>query len=944
MSDPQTNPPNDLLDSLLGDFLDESDQLLTQLNERLLQLDAWVQALEGEHHQPCDPQLLNEMFRAAHSLKGLSAMLGLTDINNLTHKIENVFDAARKNELTVNGDVTELVFMGLDQLVALIDRLKEPGGEPVDCSAVVDAIRRMLQTAGVERKASSQADAEQALAVEPAGKNSAAAAAARAETAAARPECAADPLADVVNEGEIPEKYLSIFIDESEAALDGLTGALMARENGGQGDDLKGLMGIAHKIKGSAASIGLNRVAKLAHLMEDLLQELLQTHGALSSGVTDVLLKCTDALQRHVAELKQGTAHADHFGQLAQELLAVRPGRAAEELGGPTLYVGQVKFQAALPGAALKATLIYEKLAKVGELSECDPPPEVLDEIEHLDGLRFRLATDQPLEVIQDRLRVAGVIEASVAALRETSGPEQNPPPAARPNVLQPLPPPSNAPAAAATAAAKLVPDGEQRAADGGHRPTETVRVDIDRLDHLMDLAGQLVINKAQFAQIGDRLRTVLTCRQSARALSRVSAELDGLGGQLALRVDGQHAGGVLDGLRGHLRRIQHELEPLRREVQTFTQAHDFVDELFEAIHQLGRVSDGIQQSVMDTRMVPIGPLFTRFKRVVRDITRSSGKQARLEIRGENTELDKRMIDELGDPLVHLVRNSVDHGIEAPEIRAAAGKPREGTVTLDAFHRGNNIVIEVRDDGQGLDAERILRKCLEKGLVSRADAEKMTAPQIYQKIWEPGLSTAEKVTEVSGRGMGMDIVKSKIDELSGTVDINSLPGQGTTITIKLPLTLAILPSLMVDIRGDVFAIPMEAVVEIVSVAQNQVNAVQGRQMASLRGRVVSVVRLGELLAFHAASADRSRGAGGAALAPAAETTLVVVGAAGEEVALAVDRVLGEEEVVIKSIAENFANVRGIAGASILGDGRISLILDIAGLVEIVTKVAVCSTR
>jgi two-component system chemotaxis sensor kinase CheA len=285
---------------------------------------------------------------------------------------------------------------------------------------------------------------------------------------------------------------------------------------------------------------------------------------------------------------------------------------------------------------------------------------------------------------------------------------------------------------------------------------------------------------------------------------------------------------------------------------------------------------------------------------------------------------------------VHLVRNSVDHGIEPPEVREAAGKPREGTVTLDAFHRGNSIVIEVRDDGKGLDAERILRKCLEKGLVTKAEAEKMTTQQIYQKIWEPGLSTAEKVTEVSGRGMGMDIVKSRIEELSGTADINSVPGQGTTITIKLPLTLAILPSLMVEIRGDVFAIPMEAVAEIVSVARNQLSSVQGRQMASVRGRVVSLLRLGDLLAFH--------DGGAAAASQSAETTLVIVGEAGEEVGLAVDRVIGEEDVVIKSIAENYENVRGIAGASILGDGRVSLILDIAGLVACVSKKAACSTR
>jgi two-component system chemotaxis sensor kinase CheA len=256
-------------------------------------------------------------------------------------------------------------------------------------------------------------------------------------------------------------------------------------------------------------------------------------------------------------------------------------------------------------------------------------------------------------------------------------------------------------------------------------------------------------------------------------------------------------------------------------------------------------------------------------------------------------------------------------------------------VTLDAFHRGNSIVIEVRDDGKGLDADRILRKCLEKGLVTSAEAEKLTAQQIYQKIWEPGLSTAEKITEVSGRGMGMDIVKSKIEELSGVVDIDSRPGQGTTITIRLPLTLAILPSLMVEIGGDVFAIPMESVVEIVSVNRSQMSSVQGRPMALVRGRVVSLLRLDSMLRFH--------GAGGLA-AEAAETTLVIVGGAGEEVGLAVDRVIGEEDIVIKSIADNYANVRGIAGASILGDGRVSLILDVPSLVEIVCAKTTCTSR
>jgi two-component system chemotaxis sensor kinase CheA len=932
MSASATTSQDDLLDSLLGDFLDESDQLLTQLNERLLQLDEWVHALDADHQEPCDANLLNEMFRAAHSLKGLSAMLGLADINNLTHKIENVFDAARKNELTVNGDVTELVFMGLDQLTALIDRLKEPDSEPVDSSAVVDAIRRMLQTAGADRNQSSQAEAEKAMLADCPAESPAPSPLPAPGAIPSPPPAGADPMAGVLDEDAIPEKYLSIFIDESEAGLDELTGALLALESGGDRDALKGLMGTAHKIKGSAASIGLNRIAKLAHLMEDLLQGLLESNAPLSAGMIDVLLKCTDSLQHYVRGLKQGAVPSDHFSQLAIDLLAVRSDGPAAETCGPTTYAGEVRFEPDFPAAGLKAEILCQRLAKLGQLSHCDPQPEKLADAEQLDCFRFRLSTDQPLSAVAERLQIAGVVEARVAPLDETPAAGRGVAAASPPVAGQPAAPPAEPTAVTRTAAVRSPsPDGEPRGTDAGQRPTETVRVDIDRLDHLMDLAGQLVINKAQFAQIGEKLRATLGCKQSARALNRLSTELEKMGGQLALRLDGEHSAGLIDGLGYHLRRIQNELEPLRREAQAFSQAREFVDDMFEAIHQLGRVSDGIQQSVMDTRMVPIGPLFARFKRVVRDITHSTAKQARLEIRGENTELDKRMIDELGDPLVHLVRNSVDHGIESPEVREAAGKPREGTVTLDAFHRGNSIVIEVRDDGKGLDAERILRKCLEKGLVTKAEADKMTAPQIYQKIWEPGLSTAEKVTEVSGRGMGMDIVKSKIEELSGTADIDSRPGQGTTITIKLPLTLAILPSLMVEIGGDVFALPIEAVAEIVSVSESQLSSVQGRRMATLRGRVVPLLRLGDLLAFH-----------GAAASQAAETTLVIVGNEGEEVGLAVDRVIGEEDVVIKSIAENFENVRGIAGASILGDGRISLILDIAGLVDLASRKAACS--
>lgn len=912
---------NELVDSLLGDFLDESDQLLTQLNANLLQLDEWVQTRGADHQQRCDEGLLNEMFRAAHSLKGLSAMLGFGDINHLTHKIENVFDAARHGQLRITSEVTELMFMGLDQLVALVGLLKEPGGPAVDCDAILNEIGRFLQASGAERRQATQADAERALAA--ALQEDSGAVSSPAEIApAARP---ADPFAGIQDDDDIPDSYLSMFIDEADASLDALAGGLLTLEGTAVGDELKQLLGTAHKIKGSAASIGLNRAAKLAHLMEDLLEERVATASSLTPQMTDVLLRCTDGLRQHVADLRGGHRGADHFCSPAQALFAAQrrephfsdAGRLEQQAArhnqttsGRNTYLGEVTFPPDLPMSGLKALLVYEKLIRLGHLDDCQPAPAELDNLDHVDCFRFRLVTDRAAEAVVNQLRIGGVAGVTLQEQPASAEPATVEAESQSPLPASPAPPPrgESAPRAAAT----------------GQRPAETVRVDTERLDQLMDLTGQLVINRAQLSQIGGRFKDVADCNQAVRALDRLSGELHDLGSVSSLRLDVPHLLAELESLRGQLRRIGNELEPIRREVQVLSRTRDSVRELFEALHQLDRVSSGIQKSVMDIRMVPIGPLFARFNRVVRDISRAGGKEIRLAIAGEKTELDKRMIDELGDPLVHLVRNSADHGIELPDEREAAGKPRQGTVTLEAFHRGNCIVIEARDDGRGLDTDRILRKALDKGLVTEADAQRMTPHQVQQLIWKPGLSTAEQVTDVSGRGMGMDIVKARVEDLSGTVEIASTPGRGTTITIKLPLTLAILPSLMVDIEGDTFAIPMEVVREIVSVGHSGVHVVGGRLLAAVRDRAVPLVRLGDVLTL------RRRG-GTPVACPPPETILVVVHDAGQEIGLAVDCVIGEQDVVIKSIAQNYRNVAGVAGASILGNGRVALILDIPAL-------------
>jgi two-component system chemotaxis sensor kinase CheA len=460
---------------------------------------------------------------------------------------------------------------------------------------------------------------------------------------------------------------------------------------------------------------------------------------------------------------------------------------------------------------------------------------------------------------------------------------------------------------------------------------TETLRVDIERLDHLMNLTGQLVINKSQFTRIGETLKAAVDTRGTTtdgmRSIQSLRKMIDSLQKPKDSSQDIAWSSAF-----DRFEEIQQELETLEVFCTQLFDVRSTVNNLNDAVHQLNRISDGLQKSVMDTRMVPIGPLFSRFKRVIRDITRSNGRDIQLTVKGEKTELDKRMIDELGDPLIHMVRNSADHGIESPSERIAAGKPARGNITLNAFHRGNHIVIQVSDDGKGLDPEKIKSKAIEKNIITAGDAERFTQQQIFNLIWKPGFSTADKVTEISGRGMGMDIVHSKIDQLNGSVELSSTLGVGTTITIKLPLTLAIMPSLLSKFDGEVFAMPLESIVEIVQIESKNLISIHGQKTAFIRGRTISIATLNDVFNWNepgVIDADDS--------ANRSILTLVIIGDSGTELGIAVDTVLGESDIVIKSLAENYKNVPGISGASILGDGKVALILDSSALIDAASR-------
>ncbi|QDS94595.1 Chemotaxis protein CheA [Roseimaritima multifibrata] len=459
----------------------------------------------------------------------------------------------------------------------------------------------------------------------------------------------------------------------------------------------------------------------------------------------------------------------------------------------------------------------------------------------------------------------------------------------------------------------------------------ETMRVEIDRLDSLMNLAGELVVNRARFVQISSQINP---SHRKASALNRIREfcdslrdTIEGLENETAEPSD---RGALVTQLRCGL-----ELMDEHSEIWEHDRGH--LDKFGEAIDQLSRVSKNLQKGVLDTRMVPVGPLFNRFKRVVRDLSKERDKRVNLLIRGEKTELDKRMIDALGDPLMHLVRNSIDHGLEPTQVRLDSHKPEIGTISLEATHSGNNIYIHVRDDGGGIDVDKIKTKLINNQVLSKAATSELSDAQALDYIWHPGFSTAQEVTDVSGRGVGMDVVQNRIRKLNGTIEVESIPKQGTHFTIRLPLTLAIINCLLVKIRGVVFSMPIDEVREIVSVKEEEIVTVQGKRTIDVRDEFIPLVRIDEVFHWNNWGQKDDEPVRGDSNVDANASQVVIVQTAGKTMGLHVDELIGSHDMVIKSLSDNFIEIRGLSGASILGDGNVGLMLDIGTAYQMATQ-------
>jgi two-component system chemotaxis sensor kinase CheA len=781
-------------------------------------------------------------------------------------------------------------------------------------------------------------------------------------------------------------QYLQLYLDETAEQLDALVESLLVLETEPtDAEQLNEAFRLIHSIKGSSGMMGLDGITVLTHHLENHFERLRSRLSQLDERSTGLILRCIDFLRECNSRLRKGEALAS-APELLDELnlltagprptagLAERetpqPGAAALQAAPtPPENMPQaapapapaaralpeldfrvvVHFEPDLPLADLKAELVLTRVSEIGTVRDTQPARSALGNLPELRLLQVLLTTDHPAEEIRAIADVDGVetveieegtnefaavgpavvlaVEPAVVAVMESAASDLH---QARGRAAP------EHDAGAAQSPTVTAATGE--AGDARSKVVETVRVDIGRLDNLMNLAGELVVNKARFVQIARQMTP-------AFRKSGVSGRVRGFGDSMrrALQLLKTHANGQEAAQAGQwneqVRELESEIEALEEQSRLWEESRRSFGQFTEAIDQMSRVSDSLQRGVLETRMVPVAPLFNRFKRVVRDIALELGKKVNLAIYGENTELDKRMIDELGDPLVHLVRNAIDHGVEPADLRLRRGKPEIATICLEAAHSGNNVLISVRDDGGGINIEKVRQRIVERGLVPHADAEGLAERDIIDFIWHPGFSTADVVSDISGRGVGMDIVKTRIAELNGTIDVDHAAGRGTTFTIRLPLTLAIIRSLLFRLRHGVFAVPIDNVREIVSVPLDQIVTIHGRQTFEVRGEFVPLVDIDDIFDWHAVHYQYPGSNASTEDSAGQRLNVVILHSSDKIMGLKVNELQGGQDIVIKSLAENFIHIRGLSGASILGDGSVCLLLDVGAAIALATGTA-----
>jgi two-component system, chemotaxis family, sensor kinase CheA len=638
------------------------------------------------------------------------------------------------------------------------------------------------------------------------------------------------------------EEFVSYFRDEADELLQQIDGDLLKLEEFATSKEsdpeiINSLFRALHTIKGSGGMLGFTDVQGLAHKLENLCDLLRKDQMPLSESCVDILFSGRDFLTDLVAIAVGGDE-------------AAAPGGLAEYMNRLDQFVA-----------------VYEETANV--IEGRTGPAHTFDEA--ADTTAKPAAEVEAFEAEIERLLKEAEAQRAESPAPAAAVPSAPPEPVAEVIVEVAAPAPVGAPVVPAASAAEIAAGGKDGKPDGKRASLhQTIRVDIERLDALLNLVGELVINRTRISDIANTLERLMGDKAS-------------------------NGGGASHGI----------IAPLAKD-------------LADSAALLARTTNEIQESIMKVRMVPIGQVFDRFPRLVRDVAKARGKEVQLVISGAETDLDKTIVDEVGEPLMHLLRNCVDHGLEMPEAREAKGKSRTGTIKLNAYHEGNQIIIEVSDDGGGIDLEKVRARGIKQGLISADD--RLPDRDLIELIFTPGFSTAEVISDVSGRGVGMDVVKKNITRLKGIFDVDSVSGQGTRFTIKLPLTLAIIQALLVRVVEELYAIPLDSVIESQRVEMPDVRSVHGNEVITLRGQVVPLLRIAD---FFELGGQRDPD----------KVMIVIVGLQGRQVGLVVDSFEGEQEIVIKPLSDVVGRIPGISGATILGNGSISLIIDVHSLVS-----------
>ena len=598
---------------------------------------------------------------------------------------------------------------------------------------------------------------------------------------------------------------------------------------------------VAHTVKGSSSFLNFDVLTELTHHMEDVLNKARKGELKITPDIMDVVLESVDMMKGLLESIRDNGSDAAagiDIKNICVRLTQISEGEAPSAAAEAPAAPAPESVKEPEPATPAEEAAPEVSDAELSKLSDS----EVEAEIERL--LKVRKAEDQA------RRASKGIAPKS---------PEEIAPAASAAPAPAPKPAPSRE-----RDADKKVPAASSSSAVAQE---QTIRVEVKRLDHLMNLIGELVLGKNRLLKIYD-------------------------------------------------------------DVEERYEGEKFLEELNQVVSSLSLVTTDIQLAVMKTRMLPIAKVFNKFPRMIRDLSRDLGKQIDLEISGEETELDKSIVEEIGDPLVHIIRNSCDHGIEDPETRKAMGKPEKGLVQLKAYNEGNHIVVEIVDDGKGLDADMLKSKSIEKGIITEREADAMSEKEAFGLIFRPGFSTAAKVTNVSGRGVGMDVVKTNIEKLNGIIDIESEVGKGTVMKLKIPLTLAIIQSLLVGTQEEFYAIPLASVLETVRVPIDDIYTIDGKNVLRLRDEVLSLVRLSDVFGVEKVFDGGDH------------TYVVIIGVAEAKLGIIVDTLVGQEEIVIKSMGDYLQNIPGIAGATIRGDGRVTLIIDVGAMMEMAKDIKV----